>query len=360
MKRPIISKVALSIGIGLLAFAVTAASIIRLDSTGRVRSPANFWTINSNQIAAALAGASINYDDVSAGTLTLTNALAIESGGTGSTNAEGARAALGVTPSPTTTRGDIIRRGASADERVALGNFGERLLSDGTDPTWLPFSRYTEYSEDFYQPAVSVTAGSTWYYITASGTGGATVLNSETNAIGIHQFHTGATTNVTTVANFGPAIIFGGGIFESDQRIRIPVLSTSTDKFIVRAGFFDNSTGNAVDGCYFQYSHDVNSGRWVLANYNNSSGTTTNSTVAPVAATWTRLKVRVDSVAGTAAFSIDGTLIATLSGIPAGTSRFTFFRLEIEAAGGSTGTGSDLLQADFSNLRSFYTVDRNP
>lgn len=36
----------------------------------------------------------------------------------------------------TTTRGDLIRRGASADERVALGTSGQALTSDGTDAVW--------------------------------------------------------------------------------------------------------------------------------------------------------------------------------------------------------------------------------
>lgn len=36
----------------------------------------------------------------------------------------------------TTTRGDLIRRGASADERVALGSDGQVMASDGTDALW--------------------------------------------------------------------------------------------------------------------------------------------------------------------------------------------------------------------------------
>ena len=38
--------------------------------------------------------------------------------------------------SPTTTRGDLIVRGASADGRLAIGASGRALLSDGTDPVW--------------------------------------------------------------------------------------------------------------------------------------------------------------------------------------------------------------------------------
>jgi hypothetical protein len=37
-----------------------------------------------------------------------------------------------------TTRGDLIRRGASAPERVALGSAGQLLGSDGTDALWVP------------------------------------------------------------------------------------------------------------------------------------------------------------------------------------------------------------------------------
>lgn len=37
---------------------------------------------------------------------------------------------------PTTTRGDMIYRGASADARLAVGTTGLVLQSDGTDPLW--------------------------------------------------------------------------------------------------------------------------------------------------------------------------------------------------------------------------------
>lgn len=37
---------------------------------------------------------------------------------------------------PMTTRGDIIRRGAAAPERLAVGTSGQVLTSDGTDPAW--------------------------------------------------------------------------------------------------------------------------------------------------------------------------------------------------------------------------------
>lgn len=46
---------------------------------------------------------------------------------------------IGGSATPTTTRGDIIRRGVSADERVAIGTSGYGLFSNGTDPAWTGF-----------------------------------------------------------------------------------------------------------------------------------------------------------------------------------------------------------------------------
>ena len=65
----------------------------------------------------------------------VTGNLPIGNGGTGQATASAAFDAL----SPTTTRGDLIRRGASSNERVALGTSGYLLSSDGTDAVWAGF-----------------------------------------------------------------------------------------------------------------------------------------------------------------------------------------------------------------------------
>lgn len=56
----------------------------------------------------------------------------IAMGGTGATTATTAFNAL----SPQTTRGDVITRGATNDQRLALGTTGQALVSDGTDAVW--------------------------------------------------------------------------------------------------------------------------------------------------------------------------------------------------------------------------------
>ena len=62
----------------------------------------------------------------------LISTVPITKGGTGQATAGAGFNAL----APTTTRGDLIRRGAATNERVALGANGTCLTSNGTDAVW--------------------------------------------------------------------------------------------------------------------------------------------------------------------------------------------------------------------------------
>lgn len=98
------------------------------------------FKVRKSTLASALAGvASLSATtpvavDQATGSVTISlSTVPIASGGTGATTASAARTALGAMEDPLTTRGDIIRRGASATERLALGSSGTVLKSDGTD-----------------------------------------------------------------------------------------------------------------------------------------------------------------------------------------------------------------------------------
>jgi len=63
--------------------------------------------------------------------------LAVVNGGTGASSAAAARTNLSALENVLTTRGDLVRAGASGvAERVALGASGTVLTSDGTDAVW--------------------------------------------------------------------------------------------------------------------------------------------------------------------------------------------------------------------------------
>ena len=71
-------------------------------------------------------------------------------------------AAASATSIGLTTRGDLLKRGASANERLAIGGANTVLLTDGTDPAW---------------GQVSLTAGVTGTLPLANGGTGATSLS---------------------------------------------------------------------------------------------------------------------------------------------------------------------------------------
>lgn len=61
--------------------------------------------------------------------------VAIADGGTGASTAAAAFDAL----APTTTRGDVVVRGAASNGRVGIGSAGSHFQSDGTDAGWAAF-----------------------------------------------------------------------------------------------------------------------------------------------------------------------------------------------------------------------------
>ena len=81
-------------------------------------------------------------------------------------NEAAGRTAIGAAATVTTTRGDLIRRGASADERVALGASGTALRSDGTDPVWTAAATA---GVDASRPAASVATLGAIYTATDTG-----------------------------------------------------------------------------------------------------------------------------------------------------------------------------------------------
>ena len=101
------------------------------------------FKVRKSTLASALAGvATLSATtpvavDQSTGAVTVSlNTVPITSGGTGATTASAALSALGGLADPLTTRGDIIIRGASATQRLAVGAANRVLISDGTDPLY--------------------------------------------------------------------------------------------------------------------------------------------------------------------------------------------------------------------------------
>jgi hypothetical protein len=105
---------------------------------------------------------------------------------------------------------------------------------------------------------------------------------------------------------------FGGGahVFETAGTL-INNLSSSTERFIVYAGFFDLLTDTPAEGAYFRYSDNVNGGDWECVTVSGSTETLTDSNVAVTVSTFNKLRIEVNGAGTEAKFYIDGSLVAT-------------------------------------------------
>ena len=134
--------------------------------------------------------------------------------------------------------------------------------------------------------------------------------------------------------------------------INLPVLSTSSERFVFESGFSDNRGGVPTDGVFIQYSDNINSGKFFGVCYNNNVATTVDLTITVAANTWYKLKTVVNADRSID-FYIDGTLRGSMiSGTaPDGVgtaARATALGTTIRKAVGSTGRG---VYIDYLNIQ---------
>jgi len=186
------------------------------------------FKVRKSTLASALAGvASLSATtpvavDQSTGAVTVSiGTVPINKGGTGATTASAARTALGAMEDPLTTRGDIIRRGASATERLALGSSGTVLKSDGTDIAYGNVAA-TELSGTLAianggTNATSASAARTSLGAAASGSNSdITALTGLTTDLAVTHGGTGASTASAARTNLGVAIGSDVQAFDAD------------------------------------------------------------------------------------------------------------------------------------------------
>jgi hypothetical protein len=136
-----------------------------------------------------------------------TGTIPITSGGTGETSASAALAALGGISDPTTTRGDIITKGASTLDRLPIGAVNTFLKSDGTDPTWAALS-------------VDLTSDVTGTLPLANGGTNATTASGARTSLGLGSIATQDSSSVTitggSITGVTDIAIADGGTGASD------------------------------------------------------------------------------------------------------------------------------------------------
>lgn len=257
-------------------------------------------------------------------------------------------AAAGVGGSPTTTRGELIRRGASADEALTLGPFGATFTSDGTDPQWFSRRKWiTIYDEEF-------TKGSNYYFSTFTN-GFVNVAPPDTTADGVATINS---INYTGVALAGVnQLTFGTGRVIFQARVRMTRLASGGDN-TYKIGFGDTTDGSAyTDGVWFSYTDNVNSGNWVANCKAGATSGSTNMSVGPAANTWYWLTIDISADGNTANFYVNeanGVSVTTTDSIPDSTSEVC----GIEFVGASTSASTNQLFIDHCSVIKLATSNR--
>tara|TARA_R110000868_G_C10970190_1_gene769671 strand:+ start:4232 stop:5386 length:1155 start_codon:yes stop_codon:yes gene_type:complete len=221
--------------------------------------------------------------------------------------------AAGGGSSPTTTRGDIIRRGASADERLALGNFGHPIGSDNTDVVYLSPRNLYHFLDDFTDDSgisyiLSSGGGAVAPSTTVSGTSGVVLLRT-TSAINSLWSIQNANTATGTLS-----LYLGGGEIRYETKFKTSASSqTATDYWSLRLGLVkDSRDGPGTDGVYFEHNYNNNtSNNWFAVERASSSDTSTDTGVAADGGVYQTMTIVINSGATSAAFYIDDSLVHT-------------------------------------------------
>lgn len=209
---------------------------------------------------------------------------------------------------PTTTQGDMIRRGASADERLALGNHGYCVGSDGTDAVYIGPSKCAIFWDDFFDDAALCTAN------TASG--GSVAQNSAYTIDGCRGHvltragstigSRGTIQSINGASNFG-GVRLGDGIVVYETRVLSSDVQDANDQWTFRTGIFqDTRDGPGTDGVYFEWDYATHgNNNWHVVERASSTDTATDTGVA-VSGSWQNLRFVMNAAGTSVEFFIDG------------------------------------------------------
>jgi hypothetical protein len=215
---------------------------------------------------------------------------------------------------------------------------------------------------DFYMNETRISSGQ---FNAGGGLGAVSLgetfgIDTTENCLGVASVGTSSSTAGGSTISGGstPSINFGNGFtFVLKWRCALETVSDGTDTYTVSVGFHDVLTsGDAVDGAYFRYTHGTNSGKWQAVTRSNSSEKEEDTGVTAVVTTYSIFEIRVNSDGSQVDFYINGTKTNDITTtIPTGSARLTNFLIKIEKTAGSTARK---FYADYVQLTASRTTAR--
>lgn len=202
--------------------------------------------------------------------------------------------------------------------------------------------------------------------VTILSSGGTTtnVVPDADNRQGVIQFGTGTVaTNRIFTGSVATTISVSSGRLIYSTDIRIPTLSTSTERFQFLAGFFGTQTAiTQANGVYFLYDEggastgSTASANWQLVTTSNSIRTYQVTSIPIVANTWYNLTLDINASGTSVLFYINGTLVGTITtNIPNTIARAVSFGNFINK---TVGTTARTYQVDWIYFRRSFITNR--
>jgi hypothetical protein len=198
----------------------------------------------------------------------------------------------------------------------------------------------------------------------ANGSG----IPNRTNQQGVIAFQTGTTSAFGYATYYGSSGInqlwFGGGAWNFETLINISALSTLLERYRLIFGFAGGITNAAeTDGVFITYDEGgtangtAASANWQCVTVANSVRTLTTTTTAVTAAAWNKLRIEVNAAGTSAAFYVNGTLVAThTTNIPLPSSS-RYFHMKMQIAK-QIGTTSRAVYCDYVGYENILTTPR--
>lgn len=148
---------------------------------------------------------------------------------------------------------------------------------------------------------------------------------------GVLRFGGGFSGSRAVVYSENGWVWLGGSAVTVEFRVRIPVLSTATQRFTQYWGWMTGTTasGQPTDGVYFIYSDNINSGKLALRTVSASSVSTFDVGIIPTIDTWYKLKFSVIDGGSAVSVYLDDALIGRTSlTIPIGVAIHPVMKIE--------------------------------
>jgi hypothetical protein len=181
----------------------------------------------------------------------------------------------------------------------------------------------------------------------SAGSGaGTNAIQSEAGHPGIIRAVTGTSGTANRYEGYGGGSTLRMATLSASffARIRVPTLSDATDRFTDRAGWLNTlwPAYGLTDGCFFRYTDNVNSGRWECVCIASSTETASDSGVYLSANTWVDLLIEINAAGTSVVFSINGSVVATVTTNIPGASPQLAPQCNIRQASGSNSRSLDM------------------